>query len=157
MGKLLLYFTRMILRTSLLLLLNSTVHISQAQEIAINKIESELKNTFGIEKLKNLNILTDYYYQMEHSRKSIRYGRQAVALGENIFLHSNSTIDSTNNGHLMVAYFQLSKILYEKEDYLDAEENLSKAKSLALQINKTNELTQIESYINNIQQKKRIG
>ncbi len=157
MGKLLLYFTRMILRTSLLLLLNSTVHISQAQEIAINKIESELKNTFGIEKLKNLNILTDYYYQMEHSRKSIRYGRQAVALGENIFLHSNSTIDSTNNGHLMVAYFQLSKILYEKEDYLDAEENLSKAKSLALQINKTNELTQIESYINNIQQKKESG
>ena len=157
MGKLLLYFTRMILRTSLLLLLNSTVHISQAQEIAINKIESELKNTFGIEKLKNLNILTDYYYQMEHSRKSIRYGRQAVALGENIFLHSNSTIDSTNNNHLMLAYFQLSKILYEKEDYLDAEENLSKAKSLALQINKTNELTQIESYINNIQQKKESG
>ncbi len=157
MGKLLLYLSRIFICSSLFLLLNSIVHISHAQEITINRIESELKNTFGIEKLKNLNTLTDYYYQMEHSRKSIRYGRQAVALGENIFLHSNSTIDSTDNGHLMLAYFQLGKILYAKEDYLEAEENLKKAKSIALQINQTNDLTQIEPYLNTIQQKKESG
>ena len=68
----------------LIVLLTSSLLLPMvAQEVDIDEIEDNIKNTFGLEKLEGLNILT-LHYQEQNSRKALRYGRQAVALGNNI-------------------------------------------------------------------------
>ena len=51
---------------------------------SIRQIENNLNNTFGAEKLVALNTLTDHYYQ-QNSKKALKYGKQAVTIGENLY------------------------------------------------------------------------
>ena len=64
-----------------------------AQEPSIEQTEEELKTASGLDKLEVLNRLTEYYHT-ERARKvkALRYGRQAVTLGENLFVKSSDTI-----------------------------------------------------------------
>ena len=104
-----------------------------AQESLIVKTEKEYKNLFGLDKLKALNDLSHYYLK-DNSRKALRYGRQAVSLSEKIFVQSNSTVDSTERHHQARAYLLLGKVLFDREDYFDSQENLISAKSLSRRI-----------------------
>lgn len=95
----------------LILIINFSSFFHQyayAQDFSIEATEAEYKSLHGLEKLKALNILTEYYYQQQ-SRKALKYGRQAVILGENIFVESNSNIDFNERDHLVQAYVQLEK------------------------------------------------
>ncbi len=83
-------------------------HYTYAQESSIEQMEEGLKNIYGLDKLKTLNKLTQYY-QQQNLRKALKYGKQAVALGEDIFVESNSLIDQNKRHHLVLAYFQLGK------------------------------------------------
>ncbi len=57
-----------------------------------DSLEQVIGNTYGLPKLKALNALTSQYNFLP-GRKALRYGRQAVTLGENLFVESNSGVD----------------------------------------------------------------
>ena len=129
------------------------MHLSViAQQPSIEQIEDGLKNTYGFEKLKALNRLTEYYLQ-ENLRKAIKYGKQAVALGEDIFVESNTNVDQKERYRLVQAYFQLGKAYYEKEDYFDSLENFEAAKALANSFNYKKHLKETEFHIGKIHSK----
>jgi len=106
---------------------------TQGQDDSIARIEKEHKDLFGLERLKALNDLSAHY-QKENPRKALRYGRQAVALGENIFQTSNTTVDFSERHHKAKAHLLLGRVLYDREDYFDAEENFKAAKSISVQL-----------------------
>lgn len=121
-----------------------------AQEDSIARIEKEYRNLFGLEKLKALNILSSHY-QKENSRKAIRYGRQAVALGENIFQSSNTTVDFSERKHQAHAHLLFGKVLYDREDYFDAQENFKAVKSISVQTENDVFETEADNYLKKIQ------
>ncbi len=123
-----------------------------AQNFSIDQIEDQLKKTYGLEKLKALNQLTEYYQQSNH-RKALKYGRQAVALGEDIFDVSNTNIDQKERNHLIRAYFQLGKAHFKKENYFESLENFEMAKFLANEINYQDYQAETESFLEKIQSK----
>ncbi len=121
-----------------------------AQETAIERTEKDYKDLYGLDRLKALNELSDYY-QKENSRKATRYGRQAVALSENIFVPSNTMVDLNQRHHQVRAYLLLGKILYDGEDYFDAQENLKAAKSLSAQMDYRVYEDEVNLYLERIQ------
>ncbi len=121
-----------------------------AQETVIERTEKNYKDLFGLDRLKALNELSDYY-QKENSRKALRYGKQAVALGENIFVPSNATVDFEQSHHQARAYLLLGKVLYNREDYFDAQENLRSAKTLSVQIDHEVYKAEADLYLDKIQ------
>jgi len=120
------------------------------QEISIEQTEDKLNKLFGLEKLIALNVLTGHYDTL-NSRKAVKYGKQAVSLGENIFTEANTNVDLNERPHLVKAYLQLGKIYYEQGDYFDSQENLQAAKSLSIQISDTTYLDEAEIYLSEIQ------
>lgn len=121
-----------------------------AQEDSIARIEKEYRDLFGLDKLKALNTLSAHY-QKENSRKALRYGRQAVALGQNIFQSSNTTVDFSERLHQAQAHLLLGKVLYIREDYFDAQENFKAVKSISAQIDNDSYKTEADSYLEKIQ------
>lgn len=104
-----------------------------AQVSSIEQAEAQLKNQFGLEKLKVLNEITLHYYPI-NVRKALRYGKQAVSIGENIFDDSNTNIDRNEAHHLVRAYLQLGKVHYSRENYFESKENLLAAQALSARI-----------------------
>lgn len=98
-------------------------NFSFAQEADIAELEESYKKTFGIEKLKMLNRLTQHYRKI-NPRKSIKYGKLAVQLGEEIFSESNTQVPEGEGDQLVEAYFQLARVMLDKERYYDAKTNL---------------------------------
>ncbi|MGB0524076.1 MAG: adenylate/guanylate cyclase domain-containing protein [Flammeovirgaceae bacterium] len=124
---------------------------SYAQKSSIKKQESKLKRLYGVEKLKALNTLTAHYHQ-EGSRKAVKYGRQAVELGENLFDKANHSVDRTEHKRLIQSYAQLGIVLYERDDLSDAKAQLEKGKKLSDQLNDQSYFDIIEQYLGKIQQ-----
>lgn len=122
----------------------------KAQESSIGQLENEYKDLFGVDKLKALNELC-HHYSNEESRKALRYGRQAVNLSENIFVSTNSAVDFTERPHQARAYLLLGKVLFNREDYFDAQEKLNTAKVISIQTNTAEYETEAEVYLQKIQ------
>lgn len=119
-----------------------------SQNLSSKQIESQLKHSYGLDKLKLLNELT-HQYQTQKSRKTLRYAKQAVNLSENIFSASNA--QSKDRIHQLQAYFQLGELQYVSENYFESRENLQSAKSIALLLNETRNLEKINNYLTDIQ------
>ncbi len=121
-----------------------------AQESSIEQMEAEYKNLYGLDKLKVFNSLTQYYYKQQ-SRKALKYGRQAVTLGENIFIESNSNVDFNERYQLALAYLQLGKVHFDRENYFDALSTLEVAKSLSQEINRKDYVNEADIYLEKIE------
>ncbi len=127
-----------------------------AQEDSIARIEKEYKALYGLDKLKALNILSAHY-QKENSRKALRYARQGVALGENIFQSSNTTVNFSERYHQAQAHLILGKILYNREDYFDAQENFKTVKSISFRIDNRANQIEADNYLQKIRAKAASG
>jgi class 3 adenylate cyclase len=121
-----------------------------AQDQSISATEGRLKDLNGIDKLKALNNLTSHYAAGD-PRKALRYGRQAVSLGENLFLTAVAPADKALRPLLLEAYFQLGEILYDREDYFASRDQLVAARSLALQLGTDIYEDELELYLEEIQ------
>jgi len=121
-----------------------------SQEGSIAQIEKEYRDLFGLDRLKALNTLSSYY-EKESSRKALRYGRQAVTLAENIFQSSNTTIDFSERHHQAKAHLLLGQVLYNREDYFDAQENFMAVKSISARIDNDSYKTEADAYLEKIQ------
>ncbi|MEM9361941.1 MAG: adenylate/guanylate cyclase domain-containing protein [Bacteroidota bacterium] len=100
------------------------------QEVDIAKKEDLYKESFGTEKLEILNELT-HHYRKVNSRKSIKYGKLAIQLGEEIFSKSNAQVSEKDGQQLALAYLQLGIVMLDKERFYDAKTNLEQAFKLA--------------------------
>ena len=123
---------------------------ASGQDLTIEETEDQLKNTYGLKKLKALNRLSKYY-QHENLRKAIKYGKQAVSIGEDIFVETNTNVDLNESYRLAKAYFLLGEAHFLKENYFESQENLLAAKILSDQINYGVHLKKIEEYLGEIQ------
>ncbi|MEM8765373.1 MAG: adenylate/guanylate cyclase domain-containing protein [Bacteroidota bacterium] len=108
-----------------------------AQESAIESLEKEYKQQYGIEKLESLNRLTRYF-RKESPRKSIKYGKLAVELGEVIFTESNTLISEEKRHLLALAHLQLGQVMFDRERFFEAKNHLEA--SLALSQEMANEV-----------------
>ena len=99
--------------------------LAQTPDISIAQLESRLAKTYGYEKLVALNRLTEHYAKRQ-PRKALRYGKQAIALGERI----QANDDPVRRTALVTAYNQLGRVLYMRASYFDAQEKFEKAIAL---------------------------
>jgi len=86
---------------------------------SIRQLEDNLENVFGTKKLEVLNELTDHYYS-QNSKKALRYGRQAVSIGENLYYKNKKYSNDPAIINLVLAYNQLGKAYFRKGNYTDA-------------------------------------
>jgi class 3 adenylate cyclase/tetratricopeptide (TPR) repeat protein len=121
---------------------------NQAQTIA--ELEAELKNLYGLDKLKALNKISPHY-QMQNSRKAIKFGRQAVALGENIFIETNADIKEEDWVHMVQSYFQMGEIWFKRGHYFQSKEQLESAILLSDKINNDTYVEDAEKMLEEIQ------
>ncbi len=121
-----------------------------AQPQSIEQTEAQLKSLYGLEKLKALNRLTQYYTPTD-TRKAVRYGRQAVILGQNLFIGSDSQSDMNDRPELTLAYYQLGKALFVRKSYFESRDNLVLAQTYAEQIDNPQNLGDTEAYLSQIQ------
>lgn len=136
----------------LLLLSLLSVQPVLAQQVDIQRIESNLKNVYGLKRLKALNELSQHYHQQDH-RKAVKYGRLAVRLGENIFEDGNSNVSQKEKVHLLRAYFQLGEIMYNRENFFEAQEYLEECQSLAVELEQGRYSDRTADYLMSIQQR----
>lgn len=124
-----LYFEIVALCFSLLFMISSvgfTQDGGVAEKIRVEKLESQVKNFYGVEKFDALLDLCSYYTKI-NGRKSTRYGKQAVMLAEEIFLGDDGQAlpDSTNR--FPRSYIQLGKAYYFYNKFIDAKETFDQA------------------------------
>lgn len=119
-----------------------------SQNLSLKQMESQLKHSYGLDRLKLLNELARQY-QTQESRKALRYAKQAVNLSENIF--SAFHTPSKDRIHQLQAYFQLGELQYISENYFESRENLQSSRSIALLLNETGNLEKINIYLTDIQ------
>lgn len=129
----------------------SNIPCLTAQQATVEQIENTYKDLFGLNRLIALNKLSDYYSK-ENTRKALRYGRQAVALSEKIFVETNTSVDFDERQHQAHAYVLLGKVLYQRENYFDAKENLEVANSLSAEIGHESYATESNLYLQKIQE-----
>ena len=122
-----------------------------AQTQSLKKTEASLKKLHGLDKLHTLNFLTNYYLD-DDVKKAIKYGKQAVLLGENLFDEANKSIDRSEQVELVQAYAQYGFALYDREKYFDAQEQLYKARTLGEQLGETTYTNEVATYLANIQE-----
>ncbi len=127
------YIHRLIGITLLLILLSCTI---QAQErLDIQALEKELSGLYGLEKLKTLNILSEYY-QNSNVKKATRYARQAGALANNMFNEKNiALLGEEASIHSLNAHFLYGSLLYDEEKLSNALDEFTKCRELAEQSN----------------------
>lgn len=122
---------------------------TKAQESKITLLEKECKDLYGIDKLEALNQLSEYFHKA-NTRKALRYGKQAVALSENIFIESNSMIDLNKRHYQAQAYLILGKIQFDRENYFDAQTYLKSAKELSTEIDHKIYKDEADTYLRKI-------
>ena len=137
----------LVLLTSLLLTLFWGQQ-GNAQDLSIKNAEADLRSTFGIDKLILLNELTTYY-QQNQSGKALRYGRRAVALGENLFDGLDRPQDQQQ---VLQAYFQLGEIFFERENFINSRKSLEAAQILLIDLDNDSYTSKIDSYLQQIQE-----
>ncbi|MCZ4408469.1 hypothetical protein O3Q51_06600 [Cryomorphaceae bacterium 1068] len=122
-----------------------------AQGSTIAAIEQEQKHLYGLDKLKALNTLAQYYFDLDES-KAYKYAKQAAPLGDQIFVESNTVVDQNQRYEQVSAHLLLGKILYRREDFFDSRESLLKAKSIAIEINHMAYKNEADDYLIQIQE-----
>ncbi len=122
----------------------------RGQDRTLSQTEAALKDLYGMEKLEALNTLASSY-RIREPRKALRYGKQAVSLAEDLFVQLPSDSSESKRNHLVQAYVQLGHILYDRENYFEAQENLQIAQLLAGEIRLTAYDQLIESLLSDIE------
>jgi adenylate cyclase len=110
------------------------------------QLESEVKQLHGLKKLQALNQLTEYFIE-DNLRKALRYGKQAVSQGENIFVASNTLVKTEDQVQLI--YFQLGKCISSARAFL----NHKAARDLANEMGERRYQQEGENYLARIQAK----
>lgn len=90
----------------------------------IGELEDRLKDVGGIKRLEILHNLTNHYSNSK-DRKSMKYGRQAVKLADNLFGNN------INDYRWIRSYFLLGKSYYSLEKYYSAKETFITVAALA--------------------------
>ena len=106
-------FERLIRLSSFLLVSTFYSYGLVAQDIS--GLVDQLKDVGGVERLEILHTLTNHYTNTK-DRKSIKYGKQAVKLADNLF--SNKISDN----RWIRSYFLLGKAYYSQQKYYTAKE-----------------------------------
>ena len=96
----------------------------------ISEIEGDLRNVHGPAKLRDLNTLSEFYQQLQ-SRKALRFARQAVTLGENLFLVEGITSIDDDTYLLVKSYYLLGSIEMDREDFFEARTHFQAGLNLA--------------------------
>ncbi len=117
-----------------------------SQQLTIAQTEDRIDDLYGLDKLKALNRLT-HHYTLTAYRKSLKYAKQALALGETILSPANTENNPEDRVHLVQAYYQYGYIHFLQEEYFDAEDRFLEAKVVSNQISDTTFLSQIEQYL----------
>lgn len=112
----------------------------------LNPLEDQLEDSYGIDKLLILNELTEHYFEL-NIRRSLKYGKQAVDLSENLFNEADSSEDSRNYFLKVDAYNLLGEAHYFKENYFDAQKSFKSALKYAVNIDYVNGINTAENYL----------
>ncbi len=89
-----------------------------------DELESSLKQAGGMQRLEILHALTEVYVSTK-DRKSVKYGRQAVNLADNLYG------DNVNDSLWIKSQFLLAKAYYSQEKYFTAKEYFSTVKLIS--------------------------
>jgi len=108
-------FFRHILLFGLALLMSERAN---AQE-SIAAMEKSVGGAVGFKRLELLYELTSYYINVD-DRKARKYGRQANLMADN-FINSNSDFTREEGILLFNSKLQYGEILFQRENYLDAQ------------------------------------
>jgi len=116
-----------------MLLLTVFSNVTFAQQNDIATLEKAYKQQYGIEKLQSLNQLT-HYFRKDNPRKSIKYGKLAVELGEAIFTESNTLISEEEQQLLAMAHLQLGQVMLDRERFFEAKNHLEACLAVSQEI-----------------------
>ena len=136
---------------ALCILLVAGAHAVTAQTNADSMaiVEETLDTRFGVDKLVALNQLATYY-SAQNSRRAIRYGKQAVALGETLFTSGSRQPDRKDLLLLIDAYNQLGENQYNRNTYFEARRNFELAHDLSGQLADIPRARLSQRYLNSI-------
>jgi len=108
--------------------------------------EDLLDKTYGMEKLILLNQLSEKYLN-ENSRKAVRYGKQAVALAENLFPQNKPEQTDTLFYIKVDAYNRLGTAQFVKEHLYDSKVAFSTALEFGINASYNRGITHAENYL----------
>ena len=86
----------------------------------LEQLENQLDESYGIDKLVILNELTAHNLQL-NIRRSLKYGKQAVDLSENLFDETENAPQEEEYFLKVDAYNLLGEAHFLKEHYYDAQ------------------------------------
>ena len=86
---------------------------------AFHTLEDVVHDSEKLAAKDHLAIYQRSYIARLRNCMATQFSALEYALGEDIFVESNTNIDQTERYRLVQAYFQLGKAYYEKEDYFD--------------------------------------
>lgn len=124
-------------------LCNSIIVFAQDE---LEPLEDQLEESYGIDKLAILNELTEHYFEL-NIRKSIKYGKQAVDISENLFDEADSSAGTRDYFLKVDAYNLLGEAHYIKENYFDAQKSFKSALNYALKIDYAKGTNSAENYL----------
>lgn len=101
---------------------------STAEDIKV--LEKSVADLYGIDRLKVLNQISEYYLQHKH-KKAGKYTKQAENLAEDIFNEGNVFLNQRDLVHQTNAYYLHGLALYHEEKYNDAQERFIVSAELA--------------------------
>lgn len=114
-----------------------------AQERPLMELEEILEELEGREQFITLTQAADYYYA-SNSRRAVKYAREAVRLGENLYSTTEKSSDYEGQFELFKAYYFLGIIQHRRFSYIEAYKHLKIAEGLA-------EILDTEMYENRIE------
>ncbi|MTI40241.1 adenylate/guanylate cyclase domain-containing protein [Fulvivirga lutimaris] len=103
---------------------------SQATADEIRELEKSVSDLYGLDKLKALNKIGEYYLDQKH-KKASKYTKQAENLADDIFNEGNVLINQRDIVHYATASYLHGLALYQQEKYNDAEQGFLKSAELA--------------------------
>lgn len=106
---------------------------SQTTADDIKALEKSVSDFYGLDKLKALNKIGEYYLKHEH-KKGAKYTKQAENLADDIFNEGNVLINQRDIVHQATACYLHGVALYQQEKYNDAEKRFLKSAELAAAI-----------------------
>ncbi len=135
-------------RTYLLLLFFLTLHLPVLSQTIISDKEQTLKQLSGYEKLVALNELSGLYKE-SNIKKAVRYGRQAAQMADN-FIVSTTDFDTFENQFFIDCKLNYGKLLYKRENYLDAKKTFEETQLAAIEFQYESGETQANIYLSKI-------
>ncbi len=112
----------------------------------LEQLENQLDESYGIDKLVILNELTAHNLQL-NIRRSLKYGKQAVDLSENLFDETENAPQEEEYFLKVDAYNLLGEAHFLKEHYYDAQLTFQSALKYALKNNYSDGIGKAETYL----------